>query len=193
MHKSDTIANGYTIFPRHWSVHWYGILFIARFFVVSSCNNFIQDVYRPVFSISPRIILLVLGQSYVYQCQSLEWRHNGPDGVSNHQPHHCSLNRLFSHRSKKTSLAFVRGIHRWPVNSPHKWPVTRKMFRFDDVIMGEATLYDVNLMGFYSYHSELLSWLRAIINAIVPSAREATLNGMVKTTYCPLKTLSNRI
>ena len=25
-------------------------------------------------------------------------------------------------------LAFVRGIHRWPVNSPHKWPVTRKMF-----------------------------------------------------------------
>ena len=34
-----------------------------------------------------------------------------------------------------TSLAFVRGIHRWPVNSPHKWPVTRKMFPFDDVIM----------------------------------------------------------
>ena len=34
-----------------------------------------------------------------------------------------------------TSLAFVRGIHRWPVNSPHKMPVTRKMFPFDDVIM----------------------------------------------------------
>ena len=33
------------------------------------------------------------------------------------------------------SLAFVRGIHRWPVNSPHKWPVTRKMFPFDDVTM----------------------------------------------------------
>ena len=33
------------------------------------------------------------------------------------------------------SLAFVRGIHRRPVNSPHKWPVTRKMFPFDDVIM----------------------------------------------------------
>ena len=32
-------------------------------------------------------------------------------------------------------LAFVRGIHRWPVNSPHKWPVMRKMFPFDDVIM----------------------------------------------------------
>ena len=33
------------------------------------------------------------------------------------------------------SLAFVRGIHRWPVNSPHNGPVTRKMFPFDDVIM----------------------------------------------------------
>ena len=33
------------------------------------------------------------------------------------------------------SLAFVRGIHWGPVNSTHKWPVTRKMFPFDDVIM----------------------------------------------------------
>ena len=33
------------------------------------------------------------------------------------------------------SLAFVRAIHRGPVNFPHKWPVTRKMFPFDDVIM----------------------------------------------------------
>ena len=33
------------------------------------------------------------------------------------------------------SLAFMRGIHQWPVNSPHRWPVTRKRFPFDDVIM----------------------------------------------------------
>ena len=39
------------------------------------------------------------------------------------------------------SLVFVRGIHRGPVNSPHKWPVTRKMFPFDDVIM---TYVEVN-------------------------------------------------
>ena len=38
------------------------------------------------------------------------------------------------HKSS-ASLAFVRGIHQGPVNSPHKWPVTRKMFPFDDVIM----------------------------------------------------------
>ena len=42
------------------------------------------------------------------------------------------------------SLAFVRGIHRWPVNSPHKWPVTRKMFPFDDVIMLLCDLHDVS-------------------------------------------------
>ena len=33
------------------------------------------------------------------------------------------------------SLAFVRGIQRWPMNSPHQWPVMRKMIPFDDVIM----------------------------------------------------------
>ena len=40
-----------------------------------------------------------------------------------------------SKHQSSASLAFVRGIHRWPVNSSHKWPVTRKMFPFDDVIM----------------------------------------------------------
>ena len=43
------------------------------------------------------------------------------------------------------SLAFVWGIHRGPVNSPHKWPVTRKMFPFDDVIMTPIDLWCVCL------------------------------------------------
>ena len=34
-----------------------------------------------------------------------------------------------------SSLAFVRGIHRLPVNSPQKWPVTRKLFPFGDVMI----------------------------------------------------------
>ena len=38
------------------------------------------------------------------------------------------------------SLAFVRGIHRAPMISPHKWPVTRKMFPFDDVIMSPVNV-----------------------------------------------------
>ena len=40
------------------------------------------------------------------------------------------------------SLAFVWGIHRGPVNSPHKWSVTRKIFPFDDVIMSTMSLPD---------------------------------------------------
>ena len=43
---------------------------------------------------------------------------------ADHRKHQSSL-----------SLAFVRGIHQWLVNSPHKGPVTLKMCPFDDVIM----------------------------------------------------------
>ena len=41
---------------------------------------------------------------------SLQWRHNGHDGVSNHRPHHCLLKRLFRSRSKKTSKLRVTGL-----------------------------------------------------------------------------------
>ena len=70
---------------------------------------------------------------------TLLWRHNDHDCVSNHQPRGCLLNRLFRRRSKKTSKLRVTGLcvgnSPGPVNSPHKGPVTRKMFPFDDVIM----------------------------------------------------------
>ena len=41
---------------------------------------------------------------------SLRWRHNGRDGVSNHQPHECLLNRLFRRRPKNTSKLRVTGL-----------------------------------------------------------------------------------
>ena len=46
----------------------------------------------------------------------------------------CSGTDQRKHQSS-TSLAFVRGIHWWPVNSPCKGPLTWKMFPFDDIIM----------------------------------------------------------
>ena len=77
---------------------------------------------------------LVLNQHF-----ALQWRHNERDGMWYHQRRHCLLKRLFRRRSKKhqssVSQAFVWGIHRSPVNSPHKGPVTWKMLPFDDVIM----------------------------------------------------------
>ena len=70
---------------------------------------------------------------------SFQWCHNERDRVSNHQPHHRLLNCLFWRGSEKTSKLHVTGlcggIDRWPVNSPHKWPVTWKMFPFDDIIL----------------------------------------------------------
>ena len=39
-----------------------------------------------------------------------QWRHNGLDSVSNHQPRHCLLSRLFERRSKKTSKLRVTGL-----------------------------------------------------------------------------------
>ena len=68
---------------------------------------------------------------------TLQWHHNECNGVSNHQPHDCLPNRLFRRRSKKTSKLRVTGLCAGNalVNSPHKWPVTRKMFAFDHVIM----------------------------------------------------------
>ena len=80
------------------------------------------------------IKLYIWGQRVASE-EALQWCHNERDGVSNHQPHDCLLNRLFRHRSKKTSKLRVTGlcdgVHRWPDTGP----MTRKMFPFDDGIM----------------------------------------------------------
>ena len=51
---------------------------------------------------------------------------------------------------RPASLAFVWGIYREPVNSPHKWPVTRKLFPFDDVIMMFRVTYGKNEIKNYT-------------------------------------------
>ena len=77
-----------------------------------------------------------MGDFSVYQCNSLPnlgrikilnpWKshHN----MRSTMQRHCSRRHLGAH-------AFLWGVHRWPVHSAYKWPVTRKMFPFDDVIM----------------------------------------------------------
>ena len=70
---------------------------------------------------------------------STQWHHNEHPGVSNHRRLVCLFSGLFRLTSKKTSkpalLALCEGIHRSPVDSPHKGQVTRKPIPFDDVIM----------------------------------------------------------
>ena len=96
------------------------------------------------------IVPVTLEPPYVIEKpDTLQWRHNGCDDVSNIQPHDCLLNRLFTGRitgplsclcGEFADHQFVRGIHWWSrsVNSPHthdKGPVIRVLFSFDDVIM----------------------------------------------------------
>ena len=52
------------------------------------------------------------------------------------------------------SLAFVWGIHRWPVNSSHKWPVMQKTFSFDDVIM-YLSLLDCISHGYHIVYKKI--------------------------------------
>ena len=85
---------------------------------------------------------------------TLQWRLNERNGVSNHQPHDRLLNRIFMRRSKKKWKLRVTGLfegtHRWAVNSPHKGPVTWKMFPFDDVIMIQYLYTDtVQIVDFF--------------------------------------------
>ena len=100
----------------------------------------------------------------VIHCQlktfrALQWRHHGPGDVSNHQPLHCLLNRLFSLRSKKTLKLRVTGLHEGnsPVNGefPAQLPVTRKMFHLMTSswwpivltnIITNATLHSYNII-----------------------------------------------
>ena len=63
------------------------------------------DRERPAF--------IFIGNPYIVKSlESLQWRHNGHDGVSNHQPHGCLLNRFFKAQTKKTSKLSVTG-DRW--------------------------------------------------------------------------------
>ena len=65
---------------------------------------------------------------------------------------------------RSASLAFVRGIHQGPVNSPHKWPVTQKMFPFDDAIMPH---YKNNMVSQWSYlfNKNSSTWKKASLRS----------------------------
>ena len=75
----------------------------------------------------------------------LQWRHNGHDGVSNHQPHDCLLSRLFRRRSKKKTKLRVTGLY--------------VMFPFDDVIMSHYySFWRVHRLPLDFSHGKLVIW-----------------------------------
>ena len=110
--KFELRSGNHVVYRRQ--LHWVGV-WISNFcmFVpirlVQICQNHYNDVIMN--AMASQITSLAIVYSTVY---------SGADQRK--------------HKSSK-SLAFVRGIHRWPVNSPRNGPVKRKMVPFDDVIM----------------------------------------------------------
>ena len=58
----------------------------------------------------PNNYMVIVLRLLSHWLKPLQWRHNEHDGVSNHQPYDCLLNRLFRRRSKKTSKLRVTGL-----------------------------------------------------------------------------------
>ena len=90
---------------------------------------------------------------------TLHWRHNERDGISNHRLLTQSFVQRQIKENNSASLAFVRGIHWSPVNSPHKGPLTRKTFPFDVVnmiIKATAWILQYNLRPLiFIFHQEI--------------------------------------
>ena len=68
-------------------------------------------LWKKLSLLAPQLPLLnIYSKCLLKGIISLQWRHNGRDSVSNHQPYDCLLNHLFRHRSKKTSKLRVTGL-----------------------------------------------------------------------------------
>ena len=87
------------------------------------------------------------------------------------------------------SLAFVRGIHRWPVNSPHKGPVTRRMFPFDGVIMDKPI--QTRWHPRYTFATEFdlqMTYLKSVWDRVDGRVTFACFNGSrCHWNYCILR------
>ena len=86
------------------------------FMLCISCTVMFNEHRLGSFFLDAGVILQLLciytiNRLYIaVHLKTLQWHHNGHDGVSNHRPHHCLLNRLFGRRSKKTSKPRVTGL-----------------------------------------------------------------------------------
>ena len=91
----------------------------------------IQDIH-PKLTLNPNLVKSRLPGACYSVTQNLRFRI--PSLTIVYSTVYSGPERKQRKHQSSASLAFVRGIHRGPVNSPHKWPVTRKMFQFDDIM-----------------------------------------------------------
>ena len=81
----------------HWLGYW-------------NTSKHYTDVYTTFSNSHLDFAMQILSLMRIAVPNSLQWHHNGRNGSSNHQPHHCLFNRLFRHRWKKTSKICVTGL-----------------------------------------------------------------------------------
>ena len=110
------------------------------------CSNWTRQEITEADTLSPQEICL----RYIFSMSAMASQLTSLTIV--YSTVYCGADQR-KHQSS-ASLDFVCGIHRGPVNSPHKWPVTRKMLPFDDVIM----------------HRNISCWPQSIIQSSVERA-----------------------
>ena len=122
---------------------------------------------------------------------TLRWRHNGHDCVSNHQPRHCLLNRLFERSSKKTSKLRVTGL--CVGNSPGtgEFPAQRASYaenvsiwwRHHDRFQGHVKVRMSMLLGFSRFINLNLRLVsnHGVFDHVLPGCNIHLLNGIFDT------------
>ena len=87
-----------------------------------------------------RAVTVIIRLNQTNYIMTLKWPHNERDVVSNYARLDCLLGSNFKENIKAPRHwplwgETTCGRYRWPVDSPHKGPVTRKVYPFDDVNM----------------------------------------------------------
>ena len=172
--------------------------------------SFIDNAMVLVVKVSPRWkrIYIYILQSQNHYCwwpadgvvrsgywpswYSLQWCHNERSSAMASQvtavPIVCSTvdsgTDQREHQSS-ASLAFVRGIHRWPVKSPHKRPVMREIFPFDDAVMEQVfSQYSVSgIKGVDVIYTMPVTWFLLALHFTVDILWRMCSSGMVRSCF----------
>ena len=125
------------------------MLFLTSFFTHLFYHCRISELYSTILVLHYSDIIM---NTNVFQITHLTIVYSNVYSGADHRKHQSSA-----------SLAFVWRIPRWPVNSPHKGPVTRKMFPFDDVNMLKKQGLPVLICHILYQTANCFNFMRTII------------------------------
>ena len=125
---------------------------------------------------TPNVISPVMFSTWLpKQRLPLQWRHNEHDGVSNHPPHIHLLNRLFRHRSKKTSKLRVTGLL-WGEFSGDRWIPAQRASNAENVSI------------WWRHHNPFVHW--PIEDSVVMLNVYVRFQANIIATHCTLRNVT---